>query len=61
MYKVIGIVQEQIRVEFSNNEEPFLFSTEEEAIEFKQYILENEVCPDRCMLHIEKVKEPSQQ
>lgn len=60
MFKVVGIVQEKIRIEFSKNEEPFLFSTEEEAEEFKAYIRENEVCPDGCKLEIEAVKEPSE-
>lgn len=61
MYKVIGIVHDKIKIDFSNNEEPFIFETKEEAEEFKQHIRKHEICPDGCVLEIETVKETSQQ
>lgn len=60
MYKVVGIVQDKIKIDFSNNEKPFIFSTKDEAQEFKDYIRSNQICPDGCVLEIEEVKELSQ-
>lgn len=60
MYKVVGIVKDSIRIEFSNKEQPVVFSTKEEAAKFKQYIKENEICPDGCELVIEDVKQLSE-